>query len=85
MADSIPTLLAAGARQGLRTVAFWAAVALPFVYLPPLLVPVAVDAQVVAALVAVHAVALLVGHRHRLPERAPEPSPPTSGPAPEAD
>lgn len=49
--------------QGL---AFWTAVLLPMVYLPPLLAghPAVVDLSVLGKLIAVNVVAIAVGHRH---------------------
>jgi hypothetical protein len=58
----------AGARlitAPLRFVGFWAAVALPFVYLPLLVGGIAGEEAVAfAGLVALHAVALLIGHNY---------------------
>ncbi|MFB6107031.1 MAG: hypothetical protein ABEJ70_08660 [Halobacteriaceae archaeon] len=53
-------------RRPLETVGFWAAVALPFLYVPLLVAGPETDAERVAvfALIAVHAVALLLGHAH---------------------
>jgi len=49
----------------LRFVGFWAAVALPFVYLPLLVGGIAGEEAVAfAGLVALHAVALLIGHNY---------------------
>jgi hypothetical protein len=50
----------------LRFVGFWAAVALPFVYLPLLVGGLGGEEAVAfAGLLSLHAVALLVGHNHR--------------------
>lgn len=50
----------------IEAVAFWAAVAMPFVYLPLLFTGVETSAEQIAvvALVAVHVVALVVGKRY---------------------
>jgi hypothetical protein len=57
---------AARALTAVRAVAFWTAVLLPLAYLPLFLAGVAgaVDSVVVATVVALHAVAVLVGHVH---------------------
>ena len=54
------------ARRAAETVGFWSAVALPFLYLPLMVAGPQSTAEwlSVAALVAVHAVALVVGHAH---------------------
>ena len=79
-----PAPLTAAARDALRRVAFWAAVALPLVYLPVVFAPLSVDAPVIAALVGAHAVALYVGRGHRLPEPRTERRD-AGGPVPDAD
>ncbi|MFB6133345.1 MAG: hypothetical protein ABEJ44_08110 [Halanaeroarchaeum sp.] len=50
----------------IEAVAFWAAVVMPFVYVPLLLAGVETSAErvAVAALVAVHVVVLIVGRRY---------------------
>jgi hypothetical protein len=57
---------AARALTAVRVMAFWTAILLPLAYLPLFLAGVAgaVDSVVVAAVVALHAVAVLVGHVH---------------------
>jgi len=54
------------ARRAARAAAFWSAVTLPFLYLPLLVVGPQSPAEwlTVGTLVAVHAVALLIGHAH---------------------
>lgn len=54
----------------LEALGFWAAVALPFVYVPLIVTGVETSAEIlaVATLVVAHVVALVVGHRHRLDE-----------------
>jgi hypothetical protein len=54
------------ARRTSRAAAFWAAVTLPFLYLPLLVVGPQSIAEwlTVGMLVVVHAVALVVGHTH---------------------
>jgi hypothetical protein len=54
------------ALTAIRAVAFWTAVLLPLAYLPLFLAGVAgaVDPVVVAAVVVIHAVAVVVGHVH---------------------
>lgn len=51
----------------LEAMAFWAAVALPFVYLPLLVtgLDTTAEAIAVAALVTAHVLALVLGHRYR--------------------
>ncbi|MFB6082555.1 MAG: hypothetical protein ABEJ67_07025 [Halanaeroarchaeum sp.] len=72
VADSMPARLANTDLlvRPVEAVGFWAAVALPFVYVPLLLAGVETSAEglAVAALVAAHVVALVVGHRHRREE-----------------
>lgn len=52
----------------LEALGFWAAVALPFVYVPLIVTGVHTTSEVaaVAVLVAVHVLALVVGHRYQL-------------------
>ena len=59
---------------GIRRLAFWSAVALPVLYLPPLIAGPDSTAQfaVVVALLAVHVVAILVGHEYRRAAREEE-------------
>jgi len=54
------------ALTAVRAVAFWTAVLLPLAYLPLLLAGVvgAVDPPTIAAVVVLHAVAVVVGHVH---------------------
>lgn len=47
-----------------RTAGFWAAIALPAVYLPLLYDGLSGDAALLAGLVALHVVSLLAGHGH---------------------
>lgn len=56
----------------LAAVGFWTGIALPFLYIPLLLVGPhgAAETTIAFALIAVHAVALFVGHTHRQGERA---------------
>jgi len=57
--------LSTGAATPLRAVGFYAAIALPFVYLPLLADGVGpADAPIVGALLAANALALVVGHGH---------------------
>lgn len=53
--------------SSVRVLAFWVAVALPFLYLPLLFTGLETTATTVAfiALLAVNAIALFVGHAHR--------------------
>lgn len=53
-------------QRPVETASFWAAVGLPLVYVPMLIAtPVSSgDARLVAALVTLHAVALLLGHSY---------------------
>lgn len=53
-------------RRTVRAASFWSAVTLPFLYLPLFVVGPESGAEwlVVAGLIALHAVALLVGHAH---------------------
>ncbi len=50
----------------IEAIAFWSAIALPFLYLPLLVSGLGSNAQLTAFLVllCVHAVAIVVGHRH---------------------
>lgn len=63
------TLRSLGGRAlaGVRRLAFWTAVVLPVLYVPPLIAGPDSPGQLaaLAALVAVHVVAILVGHDHR--------------------
>lgn len=54
----------------LEALGFWAAVVLPFVYVPLIVAGVHTtsEAAAVAVLVTVHVLALVVGHRYRLDE-----------------
>lgn len=54
----------------IEAVAFWAAVAMPFVYLPLLITGIETTSEAIAllALIALHVAALVVGRRYR-PER----------------
>lgn len=51
-----------------EALAFWSAVALPFVYIPLLLSGIETSAELlaVATLIGAHVVALVLGHHHRL-------------------
>jgi len=62
----------AWASDAFETVAFWSAIALPFLHLPVLLygAPVYPDSTVVVALLAANVVALVVGHDHRRGEES---------------
>lgn len=53
-------------QRPVETASFWAAIGLPVIYVPLLLAPpvTAGDERLVAALVALHAVALLLGHSY---------------------
>lgn len=57
-------------RRPLEAVGFWAAVALPFLYVPLILTGLGTRSTQLAAtlLIGLHAVALVVGHRHRAAE-----------------
>ncbi|MFB6094201.1 MAG: hypothetical protein ABEJ77_04595 [Halanaeroarchaeum sp.] len=72
--ESRPANVLAEALSGYETVvrpiealAFWAAVVMPFVYLPLFLTGIGTGAEAVAfaALIAVHALALIGGRRYR--------------------
>lgn len=66
--DALPrnVRLPAGLARPLEALGFWAAVALPFLYVPLLVTGVADRASQVAALllIGLHVAALVVGHRH---------------------
>ena len=51
----------------IEAIAFWAAVAMPFVYLPLLITGIDTTSEGIAlvALIALHALALIVGRRYR--------------------
>jgi hypothetical protein len=51
----------------IEAIAFWAAVAMPFVYLPLLITGIETTSEGIAmvALIALHALALIVGRRYR--------------------
>lgn len=53
--------------HAVEAVAFWAAVAMPFVYLPLLITGIETASEGIAlvALIAIHVVALVVGRRYR--------------------
>lgn len=65
-----PSLPLATVRRSLQAVAFWAGVALPFLYVPLALGGLRSESAVVAclSLVALHAVALFVGRNHHAGE-----------------
>lgn len=54
-----------GLATGVRTVAFWAAVMLPFVVLAAAATGTPVDSTLVVELVALNVVCAVVGHSHR--------------------
>ncbi|MCF2241729.1 hypothetical protein KI372_10280, partial [Halobacterium salinarum] len=62
---AVPTPASATLLKPLEVAGFWLAVALPFIYLPLIIMgPQSVPVQTaLAALIGVHAATLLVGHR----------------------
>lgn len=63
--DALPSALR-HALVALRAVAFWTAILLPVLYLPPLLVghPLVVDPPMLGTLLGVNVGAIVVGHGH---------------------
>ena len=65
--DAVTTPRPATVLKPLEVVGFWAAVALPFLYLPLVVAgpSTAAEQTALASMMLAHALALVLGHRHR--------------------